>query len=79
MLRNGLYVFSNFIPFSQPIVKGTTISNATDIYKLWHPRFGHANATVIRHIMAHCNIVCFTKQMFCDSSHYWKTSSINFF
>jgi len=64
MLRNGMYVFSNVIPFSPPTVNTTTISHANDTY---NARFGHVHASVIHRIMHHCNIAFSVKKIFCDS------------
>jgi len=77
-VKDGLYVFQDFIPTNKLSVNTSSVAPNIDLYTLWHKRFGHANSNVIHRIMKQCNLHIPAKQQFCDTCVISKAHQLPF-
>jgi len=77
-VKDGLYVFQDFIPTNKLSVNTSSVAPNIDLYTLWHKRFGHANSNVIHRIMKQCNLHIPAKQQFCDTCAISKAYQLPF-
>jgi len=66
-LKDGLYVFDDFVPLSQCSANTSSVQSLPQTFTLCHHHFGHEHANIIHRILKHCNVPHNINRNFCDS------------